>query len=121
LCAIILDRVGESLVAEHRTVEFMFWEVTKIVVDVFGGNFYSFVEGFTFGELRQRGSRGDGRGAAVGFPADVLDFVVFNLDVHLHLVAANWVANHADRVKIELEFIAKQEIAWIHKVILHGI
>ena len=41
--AVILDRFGERFVAKHRAVKFMFWQVSEIIINIFGGDFKSLV------------------------------------------------------------------------------
>ena len=71
----------------------MFWQRTEIVVDIFGGDFEGFVQCFAFGKLGESGGGSDGGGAAVGLPTNVDDFVVFDFDVHFHLVTTDRVAD----------------------------
>ena len=106
--AVVIDGVPEGVVAEDGAVKFVFREVAEVVVDILGGDFESVVEGFPFGEFREGGGAGDGGGATVGFPTEVLDGVGFGVDLneHFHLVATNGVANEADGIGGELFFVA---------------
>lgn len=49
--AVVFDGVLEGVVAEDGAVEFVFGEVTEVVVDVLGGDFEGVVQGFPFGDF----------------------------------------------------------------------
>ena len=108
---------------QDRAVEFVLGEFAEIVIDIFGGDFKSFVQGFTFGELGKSRGGGYSRSAAVSFPADVYDFISFFVyfNKHFHLIATDRVAHQAGRIALKLTFVAHQEVARVQKVILHNI
>lgn len=74
-------------------MEFVLGEIAQVIIDIFGGDFEGFVESFAFGEFGKSRGGGNGGSAAVSFPADVGNFIIFNLDVHFHLIAADGVAD----------------------------
>ena len=108
--AVVLDGGGEGFVAEDGAVEFMFGEAAEVFGDFFGGDIECGGESLAFGEFREGGSTGDGAGAAVGFPFDIGDFVIFDLDKHEHLVTTDGVANDTLGVVMIFRFVAHEKI-----------
>ena len=121
--AIVVDGILEGVVAEDGAVKFVLGEVAEVVIDGFGVDFEGFIESFAFGEFGKGGSTSNGRGAAVGFPANVLNCIGIwvHLDVHFHLVATDGVADQADGVGFKLRFVAHQKVTGIQKVILDNV
>ena len=82
-------------------MKFVLGEVAEVIVNVLSGDFESFVQSFAFGELREGASTSNGASAAISFPFDIGDLVVFDFEEHFHLVTTNGVADNAFSVVSE--------------------
>ena len=98
---------------EDGAVEFVFRKVAEVIVDILSSDFESLAEGLAFGEFRECTSTGNGAGAAISFPFNVDDLIVFDLKEHFHLVAADRVTNDAFGVMRKVCLIAHEEVSRI--------
>lgn len=121
LRAIVSNGAGESFVAKHGAMKLMCGQAAEEFGDFSGADFESIVESLTLGKFRESGSRGNGAGAAISFPFDVFDFVVFDLEKHFHLIATNRVADNPLSIVRVFGFVAHQEVARVQKMLFDDI
>ncbi len=106
--------------AEDGAMEFVFGESTEVVFNLFWSDVGGFIESFAFGDFGHGGGAGDGGGAAVGFPFDVFDPAIADLDVYVHFVTTDGVAGYADGVEDVVGGVADEEVFGMKKVFLDG-
>ena len=111
---IILRRFFDRLLSEHGAVDLVRWQTIERFGDCAIGQLQRFVQRLPLNELRRHGAGRDRAAAAKGFKFHVVDnLIVANLQIDLHDVAAGWVANLADAVRI----LDHANIAWITEMI----
>ena len=85
---------------EHRAVDFDRRQAAQIFDHVVFGYFHRFVQGFSFDHIGQIAGYGDRRRATQSFELNILDDIIFDLQIYFHHVAADRIAFLPDRVAI---------------------
>jgi hypothetical protein len=96
---VILDGKLKGVSPEIGTMKLVFGKAFQGIGHIFVGYFSRLIQGFAFGEFCEHTRYRDGRATAEGLKLNVLNAIIFDLQMDGHHISAERIAHLADAVR----------------------